>query len=147
VQTGNQRPRDFKNSKKFLQRAAESAIGVTVYQTPDDLLLTIGGVRYVTPAGNIILGAAMIAAGGSPEGLFDPESTQLIYFESLFDENFEHHNFTGGMLALDHLGVFMASAKNVGQQSVVPFNGYLVLGYYDSKAKQYILRKFQDDDL
>jgi hypothetical protein len=150
-QTGSGRPKIFKDTKKFLQRLEASTIALSVYQTPDDILVTAGGVRNVIPAGSAILGAALIAAGGSDALMgefFDPESQQLNYFEGTFDENFEHRPFRPGMLAVDYLSGFMAAnERNMQLVSVFPFGYDVVLGYYDAKAKQYVVRKFTDDDL
>lgn len=146
IQTGNQKPRELKDTRKFLKRAADSNLAISVYQTPDDVLITMGGVRSVVPAGNLLLGVAVAAAGVSPDELFDAESTQTLYFEGLFDENLVHQPYQPGALALDYLGQFMAAERNLTLQNVVPFDDYLVLGYYDNKAKQYVLRKFKDED-
>jgi hypothetical protein len=152
TQTGSQRVKELKNTKQFLQKAADGDAAVSVYQTPNDLLVLAGGVRYVVPTGNVVLGIAAAGVlaygggyGGGMEELFDPQSLQSIYFEALFDGTFRHKDVRQEMLAADHIAQFTGTNKNISLESVTPYQGYYVLGYYDAKAKQYVLRKFQDD--
>lgn len=150
-QTGSGRPKLFKDTKKFLQRLESCAVSLSVYQTPDDILVTAGCVKNVLPVGSAILGATLIIAGGSEQlvsDLYDPESQQINYFEGTFDGDFEHKPFQPGQLAVDYLSRYMvANEKNTALVSVFPFGYDMVLGYYDAKAKQYVLRKFMDEKL
>jgi len=142
-QSGNQRPKAYKDTKRFLRRLADSDAGLTVYQMPYNLLVTAGGVRTYVPAGNMILGAALSGYGGG--GLMDDEQTQQVYFDSVFDNDFNHKNYAPTALAVDHIGQFLAGKKNITLQTVTPFHDFYVLGYYDAKAKKYILQRFRDD--
>jgi hypothetical protein len=147
VQTGSQRPKEFKNTKKFLEKAASASPALSVYQTAGGLFVLVGGMRSVVTAGNALLGVAMVAAGGSVDlldGMMDNENNQSIYFESLFDDDFEHSTLQPSVLAVDDISTFLNKNTSVSLQTVTPFGGYYVMGYYDTKAKQYVLRKFQD---
>jgi len=148
-QTGNQSGRALKNTKKFLQRLKLSDVGISVYKTPTDIMLTVGGVRNVASTGNVILGitagAAMVATGsGSDFGLlFDDGNLQSTYFEALFDDKFEHQNVAQQGLAVDFLSQFL-NENDVTLQSFFAFKDYYILSYYDSKKKEYVMRKFED---
>lgn len=142
-QSGNQRPKPFKDTKRFLRRLADSDAGLSVYQMPYNLLISAGGIRTYVPAGNMILGAALSGYGGG--GLMDDEQTQRIYFDSVFDDDFNHKNYSPTMLAVDHIGQFLSGKKNITLQTVTPFHDFYVLGYYDAKAKKYVLQRFRDD--
>lgn len=147
-QTGSQKGRILKNTKKFLQRLDASDIGISVYQTPYALMITVGGVRSVASTGDMIMGfagAALIATGnGSNIGsLFDGNNLQSIYFEGLFNENFEHQNIEQQPLAVDAISQFL-NENDVTLQSVFSFKEYYILSYYDSKKKEFIMRKFED---
>lgn len=151
VQAANKRASELKNTKKFLSKAAMGSAALSVYQTPNDLMLVAGGVRNAMPAGDAILSAAItgviIGGGGSGDaiGLFDPENVQTVYFEGLFDENFSHKPYTQGRLAVDQIGQFIGNNPVVSLQSVINFNGYSLLGFYNAKTREYVLMKFEDE--
>ncbi|MDI1254610.1 MAG: hypothetical protein PSV16_00790 [Flavobacterium sp.] len=149
-QTGNQRARELKNTKRFLSRVFDSNIGLTVYNTPNDVLLTLGGVREVSSTGDVILGITagvgmvITGTGGSIDGLLESES-QAVYFESLFDKNFKHKTIEQQRLAADYISQFLQEHDRILPTSIFPYQNYFIMGYYDTTSKQYIMRKFQDD--
>jgi hypothetical protein len=149
-QTGTQQGRELKNTKKFLQKLDNSEIGLSVYKTPDAIMITAGGIKNVGSTGGILLGitagVAMVAAGNDASSfgeLFDVQNLQSIYFEGLFDENFQHKKIEQQGLAVDYISQFI-DENNVSLESVFPYNDYFIMGYYDSKAKEYVMRKFED---
>ncbi|HEX8269359.1 MAG TPA: hypothetical protein VF581_05665 [Flavobacterium sp.] len=150
-QTGNLLPRQLKNTEKFLNRLAESELGVSVYKAPDYTLVTVGGVRFVPSTGSTLLGVAagvgVVLAGGydSPDIEIENDRLQSIYFESLFDDNFEHRTIEQSRLAGDYIGQFLAEHDEVSLENVFKFKDYFIMGYYDSKAKEYVMRKFVDE--
>ena len=151
-QTGNRKSNEFKNTKKFLRKASSGDAAVSVYQTPNDIMVVTGTIRNITPTGDLILGAmmtgAVIASGvgnGDMSGMF-PGNTQSIYFESLFDDNFNHKPLPQQRLAADYIGQYIAGhEKAVSMETVFKYDYYYVLGFYDVKAKKYVMVKFQDD--
>jgi len=150
-QSGNKRPNEFKNTKRFLRRAASGDAAIAVYQTPNDLMVISGVLRNTVSAENVMLGIAvggmMVAGGyaGDMSGLFDSENTESVYFESLFDQDFKHKPLPQQRLAADYLAQFINTHENMSLQTVFRFNYYFVLGYYDAKEKHFVLRKFEDD--
>lgn len=148
-QTGNQKGRILKNTKKFLQRLEASDVGISVYRTPNELMVTVGGVRSVTSTGNIIMGftagAALIASGsgGDIGGLFNDGELQSTYFEALFNDKFEHQNIAQRALAADAISQFL-NENDVELQSVFTFKEHYILSYYDPKKQEFIMRKFED---
>ena len=144
-QTGNQRAKVMKNTKKFLQRLSNSDVGLSVYKTPNATMLTVGGVRSVSSTGGIMIGVAMAAASGGGDfgNLFDDESLQSTYFEALFDDKFEHQNLSQLPLATDFIAQFIAE-NDVSLQTVFLYKDYYILSYYDSKKKEFVMRKFED---
>ncbi|KGO84644.1 hypothetical protein Q765_20515 [Flavobacterium rivuli WB 3.3-2 = DSM 21788] len=151
-QTGDRRGNEFKNTKKFLRKAAMGDAAVSVYQTPNDIMVVTGSIRNIMPAGDLILGAMMsgatIASGvgsGDMSGMF-PGNNQNVYFESLFDDSFNHKPLPQQRLAADYIGQYIAGhEKAVSMQTVFKYDYYYVLGFYDAKAKKYVMVKFQDD--
>jgi hypothetical protein len=148
-QTGNQKVKFLKNSKKFLQRLNSSQIGLSVYETPSAIMVTVGGVRNVNSTGDIILGItasiALVATGnGDDLGMFLGDSNlQTTLFEGFFNDNFQHQNTTQNQLAADLISQFLNENK-VSLANAFSFDNYFILSYYDSKNKEIVLRKFED---
>jgi hypothetical protein len=115
-------------------------------------MVVTGAVRNVTPTGDVILGVmltgATIATGmgsGDFSGMF-PGNTETSYFESLFDDNFNHKPLPQQRLAADYIGQFIGmNEKSISLETVFRYDYYYVLGYYDAKAKKYVMVRFQDD--
>ncbi|MFL9844158.1 hypothetical protein [Flavobacterium rhizosphaerae] len=134
------------DTRKFLKRASMGSAALSVYHTPNDILVSAGAVRYVTPGINIFMGAVVTMAGGeSGDYGFDDQDQQTQYFESLFDENFNYLPFEPQLLAVDHINDYLNNKSSISLATVVPFTYYYILGYYDTETKQYILRRFEDD--
>jgi len=151
-QTGTQRPREFKNTKKFLERLEEANIGISVYEAPYNSFITIGGIRDVASTGGILLGIASgvgsIASGGSAIFMDDymyEGSLQANYFETHLDPKSNYLKKEQELLAVDYIGQFLDQNKNISLASSFKFKNHHILGYYDSETKKYVLRKFQDD--
>ncbi|TRW22759.1 hypothetical protein FMM05_16000 [Flavobacterium zepuense] len=154
VQTGEKGGGTLKNTSKFLTRASWGEAALSVYKTPDDIMVVAGGVRSILSTGDILMGVALTSAsvvsGGYGAGgigsFMDPSRTQSVYFEGLFDENFEHRPYNEEQLAIDKISRFISNnSRSVSLQTVIRFNDYYLLGFYDEKAKLYVLLQFEDD--
>lgn len=151
IQTGNKKGQEIKNTKKFLQKLKNSDIGISVYKTPAAIMVTAGGIRDVSSSGGLLLGisasVAMISTGSyyPVDGLFESQNLQSIYFEGLFDEKFQHKNMPQQGLAVDYISQFLHE-NDVSLVSVFPYNDYFIMGYYDSKKNEYVMRKFEDSN-
>ncbi|HEY0045076.1 MAG TPA: hypothetical protein VGB44_00020 [Flavobacterium sp.] len=148
MQIGSRPPREFKNARKFLEKAGNSNAAITVYKTPDHFLITSGAIRSIASTEDVMLGIIAIGAGMSDGDVeisgFDRSNIQSFFFESLFDEKFNHATVAQTPLAADALSNFLAESKDVSLETVTPYDGYFILGYYDKEAKTYVLRKFED---
>lgn len=124
-------------------------MGISIYNTPNYNLFTIGGVREVASGGNIALGFGLTLGGIMGGVLIDPSAVmesgniQTIYFESYFDKNFKHLNKPFRPLYIDALGEFLIENRP-SVQNIYPFKNYVILNYYDSKSKEFVMRKFKD---
>lgn len=149
TQTGNQSGREMKTTKKFLQRLNSSEIGLSVYRTPTDIMVTAGGIRNVNSTGSILLGitagAAMVATGTGADisDMFDGQDLQSTYFEGLFNDKFEHQKWEQLPLAIDGISQFINENK-LNLHSVFSFENYFILNYYDAKKKELVWRRFED---
>ena len=151
-QTGKQRQKEFKNTKKFLERLEESNIGISVYEAQYNSFITIGGIRNVTSTGGVLLGIASgvgaVASGGSTVFMDDfmyDDVLQVNYFETHLDLKSQYFKKEQEILATDYVAQFLDQNKDISLASSFKFKNHHILGYYDSDAKKYVLRKFQDD--
>lgn len=147
-QTNARKALVLKNTKKFLNRLSWSQAGLTVYRTPQDILLTIGGNRTAMSTGDLIA-ASLFTTGGiiggvDASGAFGQTSSQLVYFDALFDDEFHHKIYEPEMLAIDLISEIMASDADFRLQTVSRFSDYYILGYFDPNVKEYVLRRVVD---
>ncbi len=151
TQVGKQREKQIATIKKFLRKIDGSDAGISVYQFKKELLLTVGAVRMVTTTGNAILGTTLgigsAIAGGDAllfNDLFTPNNLESTYFESRLNTQLQPTFSEQEWLAVDKIARFMGDNETLTLENVFKYNNFYILGYYDAKAKQYIMRKFED---
>lgn len=149
LQRENAKTKELKNTDKFLSKMDFDNVGLSIYRTPNYNLFTIGGVREVASGGGIALAIGVGFAGvmSGSDLLFAPDlmsnNFQSIFFESFFDADFKHSNAAFRPLYIDALNLF-TSENRIEVQNVVPYQNYVILNYYDSKTKEFVMRKFED---
>ncbi len=136
-QTANQEARKLKNTKNFLERLLYSNSGLSVYKTRKNSFITIGGNSLDAIQYGMTFGFNDYSAYENPVNVF---------FETVLNSELEPINKVQGPMAVDFISQFVSEHKEVKLESSFPFKDYTIFGYYDSKAKMYILRKFMDDD-
>ncbi|WP_291084789.1 hypothetical protein [Flavobacterium sp. BFFFF1] len=149
--TGTQRPTVIKSLKKFFRKLSSSRTGITVYEyNSGHLLITVGGLRETNTTGSVIAGIALsvgtIATGTDADvtDLFDSDTAETVYFETVVDDQFNHMIAADELLADDFISQFLNESEDVIVSNVFYYRGFYVLSYYDKRAKQYVLRKFED---
>lgn len=144
------RPQELKNTQKFINRLKNKSLGITVYKTQDDFLITVGGTNIIRSSDGIVVGALlsigglMLGGDGSVPDLSYSEQLQNVYFECRFDEEFKPKNIPFSPLAVDFISGFLQDNNTIKLQNTIKYKEYFILTYYDSKAKQIVLRKFED---
>lgn len=127
------------NTEKFLRKARGEGAAISVYGTPDGLLVTSGSVHTITPAENLVVG--LIASGPDIEDVTDVRTT---YFESLFDAELEHKPGPTATLAIDAMSASRSNNKSASMHAIIPYKGYYIMGFYDKIIKSYVLSKYED---
>ena len=138
LQFEGQRPKEFKNTAKFLNQLVYLEVGLTVYKTPNSILITLGGTGTlqftdVINSGNQFNGELMFR-----------DIPTTVYFESVFDKKLDHTKKTQEPLAFDFISGFEQEHPEVTLANIIRYKNYYILGYYDTYAKQYTMRKFID---
>jgi hypothetical protein len=138
TQIEDQKPRELKKTNKFLQRLSFLDIGLSVFKNSQNTLITLGG----TPRMERVYYQVN-------DGFYSWDYTQTFhdestFFESILDHNSDFVNQQQQPLATDNINYFLDQNKKASLPNVLKFKNYYILGYYDSTAKQYIMRKFTD---
>ncbi|PWA11680.1 hypothetical protein [Flavobacterium laiguense] len=148
IQIDNQKPREVKNTAKFLQRLLYMNTGLTVYKTPKTILVTLGGTS--DPQSNYADLSRRINAAVDANStdvaydLLNNAGPTTVYFESIFDKKLQQTKQEQEPLAIDFISRFTNEHTEVSLGSTIRFKNYYIFGYYDMYAKQYIMRKFTD---
>jgi hypothetical protein len=145
IQMNGQKPKELKNTAKFLQRLLFLNVGLTVYKTPKSILVTLGG----TNNGDYDVSAGFNAAlsGNFTDIAFDlmnNSGPSTVYFESVFDKKLQHSKQEQDPLAVDYISRFREEHYEVTLPSTIRYKNYYIFGYYDTYTKQYVMRKFID---
>jgi hypothetical protein len=140
LQLEGQRPKEIKNTAKFLNQTVYLEVGLTVYKTASTILITLGGT------GSLEFTDTVNSFDGQQysNNLVYRTVGTTAYFESVFDKKLENKKLSQDPLAVDFISGFIQEHREVTLQSVIRHKNYYILGYYDSYSKQYTLRKFID---
>jgi hypothetical protein len=143
IQIDGQKPREIKNTTKFLQRLLFMNTGLTVYKTSKTILITLGGTSNEDPTTRI---NAAVEANFMDVAydLLNNAGPTTVYFESIFDKKLQHTKQEQEPLAIDFISRFTNEHTEVALGSTIRLKNYYIFGYYDMYAKQYIMRKFAD---
>ena len=134
LQLEGEKPKDLKNTAQFLDRLVYMQVGLTVYKTTKSILITLGGT------GNF----QFTSAGQGFDNVSYQNVSATVYFESAFDKKLDHTKQDDDPLAVDFISGFMQEHKEVSSPSIIRYKNYYIMGYYDTSAKQYTMRKFTD---
>jgi hypothetical protein len=69
---------------------------------------------------------------------------ETVYFESILNQNLEFIHQAQEPFAVDNISYFLDRNRKIALQNILTLPNFSILGYYDSAAKQYVMRKFTD---
>jgi hypothetical protein len=147
IQMDSQKPKKLKNTAKFLQRLLFSNVGLTVYKTPKAILITLGGTNDGQSNYDLSTGINASISGNFTDIAYDLlnyAGPTTVYFESVFDKKLQHSKLEQEPLAVDFISRFREEHYEVSLPSIIRYKNYYIFGYYDTYAKQYVMRKFND---
>lgn len=151
LQRKNGRLKELRKTKKFLQYLSYLDVGISVFKNKKNTLITFGG----TPKNYFIANYSNTTTGFEEyddeyQQLFPKSNyisnirTETVFFESSWDTNFEYNNQEPTPLAIDAISYFLSQHKEATLENTIKFKEYYILGYYDTTAKEYVMRKFKD---
>jgi len=138
AQGDTQKPRELKKTSKFLQRLSYLDIGLSVFKSSQNTLVTLGGVPRME---------RMYYTVNNELYTWDYTQTfhsESVFFESTLNRNSEFVNPQQQPLAIDNINYFLDQNKKAAFPNILKVKDFYILGYFDSAAKQYIMRKFTD---
>ena len=148
IQKDSRKPKDIKKPKRFLQHLNDLDVGLTVYNTKRKTYISIGGIPMAVNKENLFQAKAHYNSFLDDEFSdidFEPiYHFKYAYFESILDQNLELVARDRPPLALDKLSYFLSKNKKIVLSNSFKLKEDYILGYYDAKAKKYVMRKFTD---
>lgn len=144
IQKSNKGTKELKNTTKFLKELSTANAVVSVFSNDQNLYITLGGLLkqdYQQPFDEFFQEFLFIKVNETPNYY-----TTAVFFESIFDSNFNPTSLQQEPLATDKIYYFIDNNSKTRMHSILKFKDYFILGYYDLKTKLYTLRKFSDDN-
>lgn len=139
LQIEGQKPKEIKKTSTFLKYLSELDMGLSVFKNDQNLYMTLGGTpKFENPYYSFYDDAGTFAMN------FSQRNQATIYFESILNPNFEFITQRQEPFAIDNIFYYLSRNKKIVLQNTLTLKNYSILGYYDSSAKQYIMRKFTD---
>lgn len=150
IQTDLRNPHEIRSPKRFLQYLQTLDIGLSVFKNKENTFITFGGVPKPKKQGDSFQHQNYIVNGFDEEDeVFNQnfstiEHFKTVYFSRTLDRNFDFLNQEQQPLGINKLYYFLSTNKNITLENILKFKDYYILGYYDTKLKQYVMRKFTD---
>lgn len=155
IQREQGKPGKIKKTAKFLSYLTNLDIGLSVFKNKKNTLITFGG----TPKDYTMEYMVLSFLDAGEFGLISDDfisshrptnyttlgiHTETVFFETSWNKNFEPDTREPLPLASDKISYFLNKNKQAELDAVIKYKDFYILGYYDSKEKQYIMRKFED---
>lgn len=150
---GTSNTRILETSSQFIRKTNNLNAGISCYQLNGNYLVTIGSVSQEQQNATMMYGGMFGAAGvliavaiSNPtmESFNAYANRKVVYINSLFDKDVNHINGEIGPLAFDKIRFFFDKNTAVSSQTLYKLDNIYYLGYYDTKTKEYTIRKFND---
>lgn len=144
--------RTLETSSQFLRKINNLNTGITCYHIGENTLVTFGGISGPQQTGGqVVMGQFGFVGSIIGETFFNPTMSnfnsyanrKVVKIDGLFDKEGNHIKGDLQPLAFDKIRTFFDKNDNVSSQILFKINEYYT-GYYDTKTKEYIIRKFND---
>lgn len=137
-QGGERKPRELKNTKRFLQHLAALEIGLSLYNNGISTSMTLGGTPRVGGAYYTVMNDTFTW------DYLPVVNDETVFFETALNQKSEFVAKDPAPMALDNLYYFLNNNRKAILDNIFRFDDYYILGYYDTALKQYQMRKFTD---
>lgn len=153
IQRENRKPSELKTTKKYLNHLSYLDGGLSVYKNKENTYITIGATPKIRKEPSNLYKVynrfeninPITEEYEQPNYYVSNGNNESVFFESVFDSNYTFRTQDQmEPLAVDNIYYFLSTSKTVALDNILTFKDFYILGYYDTKLKQYILRKFKD---
>lgn len=139
IQIEDQKPKELKKTSTFLKNLSALDLGISVFKNNQNSYITLGGTPKIQNPYTFY-----DDSGGFGMNFSQFNHNETVYFESILNPNLEFVKQRQEPFAIDNIFYFLSRNKKITLQNTLTLKNYSVLGYYDSMAKQYVMRKFTD---
>lgn len=150
IQSEQYKPETIGKLKRFLRKIDNSNLAFSIYPFGETYLASFGANKSSASGGGIALGIGVglgtILAGGDFVYVGDVmgERTQSVYLDFNCNPEFKIIPSNNPVLATSNISGFLADKNNIQLHQTFRYRDYFVLSYYDKKAKEIVLYKFQN---
>lgn len=150
IQSEQYKPETMGSLKRFLRKVDNSNLAFSIFPINNKYIASFGSNKTSASSGGIALGIGVglggILAGGEFVYVGDAvgERTQSVYLDFDCDENFNIIPANNIIMATSIISSFLADKNNIQLYQTFRYRNYFVLSYYDKKAKEIVLYKFQN---
>lgn len=139
VQINNKKPKQLKNTAKFLKDLEGLTAGISIIKNKQNTFVTFSGFGESQD---------YYFKADSPDqfGLREYYSlTKMVYFDATLNENLDFISDKQSQpLASENLFYYLNFNKTINLYDALELKNYYILSYYDDASKQFIMRKFTD---
>lgn len=145
IQINGKKPQKIKKTSAFLKQLSNLNSGISAFKNQNNIFISFGGFAEYEVSGYNYGSNNFFADIGYDFGSYSQYTTKMVYFDAMFTSNFEFiSNPTFGPPVIDNLYYYLSTQRDISLQSILNRQDYYILGYYDNRLKQYIMRKFTD---
>ncbi|HEX8576632.1 MAG TPA: hypothetical protein VF677_10110 [Flavobacterium sp.] len=150
--------RILERTRQYLRKVNNADCGLSLYELNGTLLITMGSVDEISGGGfgmgfgGLVFGGVG-AAGGMPIPFsYNPvynsfnsyKTNKIVSIKCLFDNNFGHVEGKTEPIAFDKIRKYLEDNPDKKCETIFQIDNNYILGYYESDARLYLLRQFQD---
>lgn len=144
-QISEKKPQQIKTTAKFLKQLSDLNTGISAFKNRKNIFVSLGGFAQYEISSFSYGQDNFFADFNNDFGGYSQYGTKMVFFDSMFSSDFEFvDSKEAEPLAIDNIYYYLNSNKNISLQNILRLKDYYILGYYDQKSKQYIMRKFTD---
>ncbi|MEO7977202.1 hypothetical protein [Flavobacterium sp.] len=143
VQISQKKPQEVKTTAKFLKQLSDLNAGISAFKNRKNTFISLGGFAEYQVL-NYNYGQDNFFGDFNNPG-YSEYSNKMVFFDSMFNSGFEFVNSKQPEpLAIDNVYYYLSINKNISLQNILKVKDDYILGYYDPKLRQFIMRKFTD---
>jgi hypothetical protein len=145
TQISQKKPQQIKTTAKFLKQLSDLSVGISAFKNRNNIFISLGGFAEYEVTHYSYGQDNFFADFGTNFGGNSEYANKMVFFDAMFNSDLEFINRKQPEpLAIDNVFYYLSINKDILMQNILKVKDYYILGYYDAKSRQYIMRKFTD---